>query len=63
MADKVELSTFPSNRIDALTMLYLEKQNLSEITPEELVDQYLKIRERIVNQFKENQRVSAVRFF
>ncbi len=40
-------STFPSSRIDALTMLYLEKQDLSNISPEELLDKYDEVYEQI----------------
>ncbi len=40
-------STFPSSRIDALTMLYLEKQDLSNISPEELLDKYDEVYEKI----------------
>jgi len=53
MSDNVSLSTFPSNKISALTMLYLQNQNLSNATPEEIVDKYneayLKIRTRFSN--------------
>ena len=36
----VSLSTFPTSKISALAMLYLEKQDLSTLTPEELLDKY-----------------------
>ena len=35
------LNTFPSNKYEALTMLYLENQDLSELTPEKLLDKYV----------------------
>lgn len=63
LSDKVQLSTFPSNKIDALTMLYLEKQELSGISPEEFVDRYIEIREKINNHFKETRKASAIKFF
>lgn len=40
MSDLVSLSTFPSNKTDALTMLYLQNQDLSDLTPEQIVDKY-----------------------
>ncbi len=53
MSESVNLSTFPSCKLDALTMLYLEKQDLSELTPEQLVDKYLETYEKIKSRFKE----------
>lgn len=38
MAD--QFHTFPATRIDALAMLYLEKQEISNLSPEELLDKY-----------------------
>lgn len=53
MSDKVELSTFPSSRIDGLTMLYLSQQNISDLSPEELVEKYIDVKTRIHNKFRE----------
>lgn len=39
MAD-TDLYTFPSNKYEALTMLYVQNQDLSELTPEQLLDMY-----------------------
>lgn len=36
------LRTFPDSYVEALTMLYLERQDLSGKTPEELVELYMK---------------------
>lgn len=38
--DQTNLYTFPTNKNEALTMLYLQNLNVSEMTPEELVDKY-----------------------
>lgn len=38
--DKIELSTFPSNKNEALTILYLQNQDLSGKTPEEIYELY-----------------------
>lgn len=37
---KVVLNSFPSNRIDALTILYMQSQDLSGKTPEEIANMY-----------------------
>lgn len=52
MADNINLSSFPSNRIDALTMLYLEKQDISTLSPEELVEKYAEVRNKIKEHFR-----------
>lgn len=36
----VKLSIFSENKFDALTMLYLQQQNLSKLTPEQVLDKY-----------------------
>ena len=38
MSDKVELKTFPADKYDALALVYLQTQDLSEKTPEEVID-------------------------
>jgi len=50
------LSTFPSGKVSALTMLYLEKQDLSSLTPEELADKYQEVYEKINARFLENRK-------
>lgn len=40
MSDKLNLDIFPSSKIEALAILYLQKQDLSEISPEELAEKY-----------------------
>ena len=39
MSDTV-FKTFPDNEIEALAMLWLQNQDLSSATPEELLDKY-----------------------
>lgn len=53
MAD-VNLSTFPKNKESALTMLYLESQDISNISPAELARKYNEVYEEISKYFKEN---------
>ncbi|MEC1177300.1 hypothetical protein P9B03_02290 [Metasolibacillus meyeri] len=45
---------FPYNRATALTMLYLNNQDLSELTPAQLVEKYLEVLEEIEQEFKLN---------
>lgn len=52
MAEKIEI--FPSNRIQALTMLYLENQDLSKMSPEDLADLYVTTYKKIFNQSRRN---------
>lgn len=47
MNDKIKLQTFQGNRIDALTMLYLENQDLSKLTPAELAEKYHEVYKEI----------------
>ena len=48
----LKLSTFPANSIDALTMLYLENQDLSKKSPSQIFDLYEKTYEEIYQQSK-----------
>lgn len=38
--DTTTLKTFPGSYIEALTMLYLERQDLTDKTPEDLAEMY-----------------------
>lgn len=38
--EEVTVKVFPQNDIEALAMLYVRSQDLSDITPEELLDMY-----------------------
>ncbi|MFC4771901.1 hypothetical protein [Enterococcus hermanniensis] len=53
MSEDVTLNSFPSNRIEALTMLYLQQQNLKDLSPEELTKKYFEVykevRQSIIN--------------
>lgn len=57
MSDSVNLSTFPAGRVDALTMLYLERQDLSNMSPEELTDMYLEVHSKIITRFSEVNKI------
>lgn len=54
--EKITLETFPSSRIEALTMLYLQNQDLSSITPEELVTKYNETYAKIKQQFSDERK-------
>lgn len=49
--EKVSLSTFPSDRRDALAILYLQNQDLSGKTPEEIAGMYDEAWNRISKEF------------
>lgn len=50
-SEKVSLSTFPSDRRDALAILYMQNQDLSGKTPEEIADMYDEAWDRISKEF------------
>lgn len=59
MSDKTKLSIFPKNRLSELTMLYLQNQNLSDLTPEQLLDKYDEVYDSIRTHYectRENRR-------
>lgn len=58
----VNLDTFPSTKSEALTMLYLQNQNLSEMSPEDIVNLYSKTLNEIRVAFK-NSSKSKMSFF
>lgn len=62
MSDKVNLSTFPSSKVSALAMLYLQNQDFSNSTPEEIADKYTESYARIQARFKEARNEKAVSF-
>lgn len=49
--------TFPSNRSEALAMLYLKNQDLSSISPEELVHKYLEVKKAIDKEFHSGAKI------
>lgn len=51
MKDSVTLNSFPSTRVDALTMLYLQNQDISKMTPEELAETYSDVFLKIKSSF------------
>jgi len=56
MDKTVKLSTFPSNNIEALTMLYLKQQDLKLLSPEEILELYDTTYAKISEKHKENRK-------
>lgn len=55
MSDNVEF--FPARKTEALTMLYLQKQDLTGLSPKDLANKYEEVLDEIKEQFKENASV------
>ncbi len=53
MPDTVHLSTFPSTKLEALTMLYLQSQDISVLTPEQLLEKYNEVYSKLSEHNKE----------
>ncbi|MCL1988275.1 MAG: hypothetical protein FWG64_09950 [Firmicutes bacterium] len=50
--ENVTLKTFPANKVEALTMLYLqESEDLTALSPEELVRKYKEVEQEIKTVF------------
>lgn len=56
MDESITLNTFPSSSTEALALLYVQNQNLSKITPTELLELYWKTYYEILNESKERRR-------
>jgi hypothetical protein len=52
MANNVELRTFPSTRADALTMLFLQKQDLKDVSEHDLVAKYIEVKRNIEKELR-----------
>lgn len=62
MSNDISLNTFPNNKTAALTMLYLQNQDLSKLTPGELLEKYYEVYKAIQIKDKElrsNQKQST----
>ena len=54
------MSDFPSTKLEALTMLYLQKQDLSHMTPSEFSDEYYRVYNEIKNARNNHPEKTAV---
>lgn len=57
--NEVKLDTFPSNEYQALAMLYVQSQDLSNKTPEDLLDMYQDAYQRIRAHRKEQVKANS----
>jgi hypothetical protein len=60
MSNDVTLNTYPSNRAEALTMLYLQNQDLSGKSPGEIVELYFSVLAGVRESIKET-RVDSIK--
>lgn len=54
------MNTSTYDKIDALSIIYLEQQDLSNMSPELLVDRFLETHEKIYNRFKELKKIDQI---
>lgn len=52
MDNEINLESFPSNRVEALAMLYLYKMDIRGMSLEAFVKEYLRVYQKINNTFK-----------
>lgn len=63
MANEVRLSKFPSNEYEALALLYIQQQDLSNLSPEEIYDKYKETEDKIRKHAHKNVvRASLIKF-
>lgn len=63
MSDNVNLSTFPCSRAEALTMLYLKNQDLSNLSISEIAQKYTDVENEFKQAFKEQRKKKTTTFF
>lgn len=55
MANDVNLSTFPSDRFDALAMLFLQNQDLIGKTPTEIQTMFFEARKELLRDYQQKR--------
>lgn len=55
MKGTIGLGIFPNIRFDTLTLLYLQNQDLTGLTPEQVLDKYDEAYDRIRNHYQETR--------
>lgn len=55
MSDQITLKSFPENKLEALAMLYVQTQDLSGLTPEQLLDKYQEAYDKIRVHYRETR--------
>lgn len=63
MANDVRLDTFPSNMTEGLTMLYLQNQELTNVSPEALAKLYWETYYRIRAAYSDHKDAAAKKWF
>lgn len=61
--NNVHLSKFPANECEALALLYIQSQDLSELTPEEIYDKYKETYDKIKKRKKETKKTETTYSF
>lgn len=56
---RVELNTFPSTKVEALALLYVQSQDLSGLSPEDVLDMYQDAYTKIRERSKENNKTKS----
>lgn len=56
MANDMRLSMFPANECEALALLYIQKQDISGLSPEEIYDKYKNAYDEIKARKKETKK-------
>jgi len=63
MANDIRLDSFPSNMMEGLTMLYLQNQDLTNVTPEDLTKLYWETYYRIRAAYSEHKDAAAKKWW
>lgn len=53
-------SSYPRNKEEALTMLYLQNQDLSKLSPEEILDKYMETYRKIREYSKKYRKATLI---
>lgn len=51
----INFSTFPSNKVEAIAYLYVQKKNYDNPTPEQLASDYMNAYKSVHNFFREHR--------
>ena len=57
--NETNLRTFPSTKAEALALLYVQSQDLTNVTPEELLDKYQDAYQKIKAHSKEQNKATV----
>lgn len=60
MSNEVRLHKFPTDECEALALLYIQNQDLSNLSPEQIYDEYRDAYEKIKNRKQETRQKAKV---